>query len=77
MLASSYWRKTPGSVFMGMCHTFQYDGLLEADMVKDGFGFSLDPNMSYTVIVHDPKYYVFDSNPLVFPRMWLTYKVRV
>ena len=76
MLNSSYWTKTPGNVFMGMCHTFQYPEPLQADMVKDGFGFTLDPELSYTVIVHDPKYYIMGSNPLVFPRMWLTYKVK-
>ena len=76
MLNTTYWRKTPGIVFMGMCHTFQYPDLLEADMVKDGFGFSIDSEKSFTVIVHDPKYYILGSNPLVFPRMWLTYKVK-
>ena len=76
MLNTSYWRKTPGNVFMGMCHTFQFPDLLGADMVQDGFGFSVDPEKSFTVIVHDPKYYILGSNPLVFPRMWLTYKVK-
>ena len=60
---------------MGMCHTFQYPEPLQADTVNDGFGFALDPKKTYLIILHDPKYYVLGSNPLVFPRMWLTYTV--
>ena len=76
ILTNAYWNKTPGTVFMGMCHTFQYPDPLQADMTKDGFMFTLDPEKSYTIILHDPKYYIIGENPMVFPRMWLTYKVQ-
>ena len=33
--------------------------------------FSLDPDLDYLVILHDPTYLVVTSNPLVFPRVWL------
>ena len=47
----------------------------QADMVTDGFGFSLNPNQTYTILVHDPNFFLMASNPMVFPRIWATYKV--
>ena len=72
---TSNWNVTNGSVYMGKCHTYQYPNTLEADMVTDGLLFALNPNTSYRVFFHDPKYYLLVSNPMVYPRIWFEYKV--
>ena len=69
------WNITAGSVFMGTCHTFQYSKKLLADMVTEGVVFGLDPSLSYRIMLHDPNFYLLASNPLVFPRIWVEYKV--
>ena len=60
---------------MGTCHTFQYSKKLLADMVTEGVVFGLDPSLSYRIMLHDPNFYLLASNPLVFPRIWVEYKV--
>ena len=74
---SSNWNVNKGSVFMGQCHTFQYPDPLQADMVTDGLLFAINPNISYRVFFHDPKYYLLVSNPMVFPRIWFEYEVMI
>ena len=70
IMSNIYWTPNFGSPYLGMCHTFLYGKGLKADMMKDGLLFQLDPNLSYKVIIHDPKFYLIASNPLVFPRIW-------
>ena len=50
-----YWTLNFGSPYLGMCHTFIYTTKLKADMLSDGVVFQLDPELSYKVIIHDPK----------------------
>ena len=71
-----YWKLNFGSPYLGMCHTFIYTTKLKADMLSDGVVFQLDPDLSYKVIIHDPKYFLMASNPLVFPRIWREYKAQ-
>ena len=71
-----YWTPNFGSPYLGMCHTFIYPTKLKADMLADGVIFQLDPDLSYKVIIHDPKYFLMASNPLVFPRIWREYKAQ-
>ena len=75
VLNSSYWSEAPGSVFLGRCHTFQFPNKVEAHMITDGLIFGLDPNKAYVVLLHDPNYFLLASNPLIFPRIWLDYRV--
>ena len=72
--SQTHWRPNFGSPHLGMCHTFTYGTKLQADMVKDSLTFQLDPNLSYKVIIHDPKFFLMASNPLVFPRIWKEFK---
>lgn len=89
VMNSSFWSRNFGSPFMGTCHTFNYpvkvirwlSGCaimsmlqLNADMIVDGVVFMLDPELSYRVLFHDPRYFLMASNPLVFPRIWKEYK---
>ena len=76
IMNASHWSQNFGSPYLGMCHTFIYPKKLKADMLADGLVFQLDPELSYKVILHDPKYLLMASNPLVFPRIWREYKSR-
>ena len=40
----------------GRCHTLLPNVQLEADMLQDGILLHFDPEMSYRVIIHDPKW---------------------
>ena len=71
-----YWKPNFGSPHLGMCHTLSLPTKLKADMMADGLMFQLDPSLSYKVIIHDPKYFLMASNPLVFPRIWREYKAQ-
>lgn len=74
LMSEEQWIPNFGSPYLGMCHTFLYETQLRADMMKDGIFFRLDPNLSYKVIIHDPRFFLMTSNPLVFPRIWKEYK---
>ena len=39
----------------------------------DGIIFQLNPNASYILAVHDPKYFIFTKRPLVFPGIFRHY----
>ena len=69
---TKYWTALKGK--WGQCHTFQYDTPLKSDF--NGLLFGIDPTASsYVVFLHDPKFYYFALNPLVFPRFWKQFKV--
>ena len=76
VMNEKYWTRNFGCPFLGMCHTFIFPTKLKADMLEDGVIFQLNPELSYKVIIHDPKYYLMASNPLVFPRIWREYKAQ-
>ena len=71
-----FWRENFGSPYLGMCHTFHATIKLKADMMKDGLIFQLDPELSYKIYIHDPKYYLMAANPLVYPRIFRDYKAK-
>ena len=61
--------------YYGMCHSFIYPGKVTAgDGEDDTFSFYLNPELSYRVIIHDPRFYHIVSNSLVFPRIWLEFE---
>ena len=72
---TSSWIVNKGNVYKGQCHTFQYPNPLQADAFEDVLMFAINPNISYEVFFHDPNYYLIVPNPMVFPRIWLEYKV--
>ena len=39
----------------------------------DGITFKLKPNASYSLAVHDPKYFILTGRPLVFPGIFRRY----
>ena len=39
----------------------------------DGITFKLNPNASYSLAVHDPKYFILTGRPLVFPGIFRRY----
>ena len=55
---------------------YHHPSTLKADQVKDGLMFALNSNVSYIVFIHDPKFYMFASNPFIFPSIWKEMKVR-
>ena len=70
----SMWSSKMATVYYGMCHTFIFADNLRADMISDGLLFFLDPELSYRIIFHDPKFYHVVSNTFTFPRIWLEYQ---
>ena len=44
---TSNWIVNKGNVYMGQCHTFQYQKTLQANGITDGLGFAINPNLSY------------------------------
>ena len=74
-LNSSSWKVIKGSVLQGQCHTYQHPILLGADQTKDGIDFALLPDVPYLIFIHDPNFYLFASNPMIFPSMWKESKV--
>ena len=75
LLNTSNWNVTKGNVFVGQCHTFQNPNILQADAVMDGQLFAINPNLTYRVIFHDPKYFLITENPTVFPGIPAVFKV--
>ena len=74
VMNQSMWSTKMATVYYGMCHTFIFNDKLRADMINDGLLFFLDPDLSYRVIFHDPKFYHVVSNTFTFPRIWLEYQ---
>ena len=74
---SSFWKVIKGSVLAGQCHTYLHPKLLGADQTKDGLDFALKPNEPYLIFIHDPKFYLFASNPMIFPSIWKEFKVSI
>ena len=74
-MEDSFWNKTVHTVFLGMCHTFQFPGKVGSQAYMNSFVFALDPNLSYQIYLHDPKYYYIVINPTVSPRLYFDLKV--
>ena len=74
VMNSSLWSSNMASVFAGLCHSFTYPDYLSSHFNTENFLFFLDPDLSYWVLIHDPKFYHVVTNSLVFPRVLLEYK---
>ena len=74
VMNSSLWSSIMSVVYAGLCHTFDYPEPLSGDINRDSFLFYLDPNISYRIIVHDPKFHLLVTNSIAFPRIRLEYK---
>ena len=59
----------------GTIYTTQNTVELYGDKL-DGFVFCLDPEFSYFVRIHDPKYYLMSQRPLVFPEIFKQYEAK-
>ena len=59
--------------YKGKTFTFQYPSLLLGSCSHDGTVFSVNPNATYHVSVHDPNYYLMTVRELVFPRILRVY----
>ena len=57
----------------GKTYTFQYPSPLLGSCSQDGTLFYVNPNKTYHVSVHDPKYYLMTVRELVFPRILRVY----
>ena len=66
------WKVNKANIHMGQCNTFQNPIL--AKTPDDNIQFALNPNISYTIILHDPKFYALLGNPMLFPRIWKHFK---
>ena len=71
---SSLWSSRMATVYAGLCHTFTYPLPLSSHIDTDSFLFYLDPDLSYRVLIHDPKFYHVVTNSLAFPRIWLDFE---
>ena len=68
---SSHWSSYLATTYYGICHTYKSP---ESFYANDLAGkFFLDPNITYTVILHDPQFYHILTNSLAFPRVWQVY----
>ena len=60
------------TVYLGMCHTFTFPNRTDKD--RNNSFFSLDLDLSYRIMIHDPKFYLSVINSGLFPRIWVQYK---
>ena len=75
LMKESLWNKTVHTVFLGMCHTFQFPEKVGSQSYVNSFTFALNPNLSYQIYLYDPKYYYIVVNPTVSPRLYYDLKV--
>ena len=72
---SIYWttiQKFLDNIF-GKGYMFRSPRNLLAVHELDGITFKLKPNASYSLAVHDPKYFILTGRPLVFPGIFRHY----
>merc|ERR1711978_358155 len=74
-MKESLWSSNMVTTPFGLCHTFKYPGNIGADFYEDSFIFLLSTELNYRIIVHDPLFYHVIFNSLIFPRIWLEYKM--
>ena len=68
---TKYWKSNRGA--WGQCHTFQFENPLKSVQLLE---FGITPNASsYGLVLHDPKFYMINLNPSVFPRIFKHLKV--
>ena len=67
------WIVNKANIHMGQCNTFQNPVLVKTEG-DDNTKFALNPNISYDIILHDPKFYALLGNPMLFPRIWKHFK---
>ena len=75
LMKESMWRSRLVMVPFGFCHTFQYPDNIGADFHQDSFYFLLSTDFNYRIIIHDPLFYHFMFNSMIFPRIWIEYKM--
>ena len=74
LMNSSLWSSSMATVYTGLCHTFNYPLPLSTQLNTESFLFYLETNVSYRLIIHDPKFYHIVMNNLAFPRVLLNYQ---
>ena len=63
ILNSSYWINDISLTDMGNCHTLNNS----VTLADSKWAFSLDPNLYYKVLVHDPNFFMITTNPATIP----------
>lgn len=66
------WLSDMTKAMNGRCITLNYTQHLPADVEEASLLFNLDPELKYTVFIHQLDFFIFNLNPVTIPRIWLT-----
>ena len=67
MTNEATWWEDFTHVWLGRCYTLQLDRKLGPDFRTDELFLHLNPALNYYIFVHDPDYFIINSNPVSLP----------
>ena len=69
MTDSDFWKSDITAMQAGRCHTLNYPEPVGARLETNILFFSLNPELSYDVVIHDPTFYLYSLTPSAVPQI--------
>ena len=64
-----FWHSDVTTITAGQCHTLNYSELVGSRLDTNILFFSLNPELSYDVMIHDPAFYLHSLTPSAVPQV--------
>ena len=68
LMNKTYWSTYLSVTAYGKCHVLKYEQPFSADFETDSLTLFLNPELSYRIYIHDPKYFFTTHNMLTIPQ---------
>ena len=63
------WTMDISAFYFGRCYTLQYPDKVGSHLDSNMMMLFLNPNLTFDIFIHDPKYFITSLSPAVFPHI--------